>query len=57
MGVKLLDIKNRTYYFWDDTRNIENFDPNLLKVDNKESSVGITIYYIEYITKNCVQYY
>ena len=46
MGVKLLDIKNRTFYFWDDTINIENFDPNLLKVDKKESSVGITIYYL-----------
>ena len=51
MGVKLLEVKNRTYYFWDDTINIENFDPKLLKVDKKESSVGITIYYIRCITK------
>ena len=52
MGVQLLEIKNRTYYFWDNTINIENFNPALLKIDKKESSVGITIYYIGTLQKN-----
>ena len=51
MVVKLLEIKNRTYYFWDDTINIKDFNSELLKLDKKESSVGITIYYIGCITK------
>ena len=54
MGVQLLEIKNRTYYFWDNTINIENFNPALLKTYKKESSVGITIYYIGYTTKKPV---
>ena len=44
MVVKLLEIKNRTYYFWEDTINIKNVNPGLLKLDKKEPSVGITIY-------------
>ena len=51
MGIKLLEIKNRTYYFWDDTILITDFDPKLLKLDKKESPTDITIYYIVYITK------
>ena len=51
MVVKLLEMKNRTYYFWDDTINIKDFNSELLKLDKKESSVGITIYYIGCITK------
>ena len=35
MGTKLkeIDIKNRTYYFFDDVINIKNFDPNKIKKD------------------------
>ena len=51
MVVKLLEMKNRTYYFWDDTILITDFDPKLLKLDKKESPTGIAIYYIGYITK------
>ena len=54
MVVKLLEIKSRTYYFWDDTINIKDFVPRLLELDKKESSVGITIYYIGYITKKAI---
>ena len=50
MGAKLLEIKNRGYYFWDDTIYIENFNPELLKIDKKISSIGINIYYIQWIT-------
>ena len=50
MVPKQLNIKNRTYYFWDDQINIKNFNPALLKLD-KKSSVGANIYYIGYVTK------
>ena len=33
--VKDIDIKNRTYYFFDDIINIKKFDPNNIKIDEK----------------------
>ena len=30
-----MDIKNRTFYFFDDIINIKNFDPNDIKIDEK----------------------
>ena len=48
--IKQMDIKNRTYYFYDGMINIKNFDPNLLKLD-KKTSKHIAIYYIGYVTK------
>ena len=33
--VKQINIKNRTYYFYNNMINIENFEPNLLKIDRK----------------------
>ena len=48
--IKDINIKNRTYHFYDDMFNIKDFDPNLLKLD-KNSFKKITIYYIGYITK------
>ena len=50
MVTKQLNIKNRTYYFWNDLINIKNFNPALLKLD-KKSSIGANIYYIGYVTK------
>ena len=47
--VKQIDIKNRTYYFYNDMSNIKNFDPILLKMDRK-SYKDIGIYNIGYIT-------
>ena len=32
---KQINIKNRTYYFYDDIIDIENFDSNLLKIRQK----------------------
>ena len=46
--VKQIDIKNRTYYFYNDI-NLENFKSNLLKID-KKSYKDIGIYNIGYIT-------
>ena len=48
-GVKQINIKNRTYYYYNDIINIKNCDPILLKIDRK-SYKNIDIYNIEYIT-------
>ena len=53
--VKDIDIKNRTYYFFDDIINIKNFDPNDIKIDEK-SSKSILIYYIRYVTIKVLKY-
>ena len=45
-----MNIKNRTYYFYNDLINIKDFDPKLLKLD-KKSFKKIGVYYIGYITK------
>ena len=46
--VKQINIKNRTYYFYNDMINIKNFDQILLKIDRK-SYKNIGIYNIGYI--------
>ena len=40
-----MNIKNRTYYFYNDLINIKDFDPKLLILD-KKSYKNIHIYYI-----------
>ena len=47
--VKQINIKNRTYYFYKDIIDLENFDSSLLKL-NKKSYKDIGIYSIGYIT-------
>ena len=32
-SIKETNIKNRTYYFFDDMINIKNFDTNRIKID------------------------
>ena len=39
---KKINIKNCTYYVFDEMINIKNFDPDQIKIDNKY----IIIYYI-----------
>ena len=46
--IKNIDIKNRTYYFYNGIINIEEFNSKLLKID-KKSYKDIDIYYIGYI--------
>ena len=46
---KQINIKNRTYYFYNDQINLKNFDTRLLKTDKKDSK-EIDIYYIGYAT-------
>ena len=48
-GVKQIEIKSRTYYFYNDMINLKNFESNLLKID-KKSYKNIGIYNIGYIT-------
>ena len=45
--VKQIDIKYRTYYFYN-IINLKDFESNLLKIDKKHYK-GINIYYIGYI--------
>ena len=47
--VKQINIKNRTYYFYNDIIDLKNFDARLLKVDKKDYK-EIDIYYIGYVT-------
>ena len=44
-----IEIKNHTYYFFDDIINMKNLDPNKIKIDEK-SYKNILIYYIRYTT-------
>ena len=34
-GTRQINIKNRTYYFYNDQINLTDFDASLLKVDKK----------------------
>ena len=47
--IKQIEIKNRTYYFYNDMINLKMFASNLLKIDKKHYK-GIDIYYLGYIT-------
>ena len=46
--IKQINIKNRTYYFYDDISDLKDFDAKLIKTD-KKSYKNIDIYYIGYI--------
>ena len=48
-NVKELNIKNRTFYYFNDIINIKDFHSNLSRIDNKQYK-DIDIYYIGYIT-------
>ena len=47
--IRQINIKNRTYYFYNDQINLKDFDARLLKVDKKDYN-EIDIYYICYAT-------
>ena len=49
--IKQINIKNRTYYFYNDIIDLKNFDVRLLKIDKKPYK-NIGIYNIGYITIN-----
>ena len=54
-NIKEINIKNRTYYFFDDMIKITDFNPDSLKID-KKSNTDIDIYYIGYITMKNFDY-
>ena len=47
--VKELNIKSRTYYYFNDIIDIQGFQSNLLKIEKKQYK-DMSIYYIGYIT-------
>ena len=47
---KQINIKNQTYYFYNDIIDLKNFDAGLFKID-KKSYKDINIYKIGYATK------
>ena len=47
--LKDMNIKNHTYYHFDDVINIKNYDLNNIKIDEK-SYKDIFLYYIGYLT-------
>ena len=49
--VKQINIKNRTYYFYNDIINLKNFESKLLIIDEK-SYKNIGIYNIGYVITN-----
>ena len=55
-NIKQINITNRTYYFFNDMINIEDFDSNLLKID-KRSYKNIDIYHVGYITMKSISDY
>ena len=47
--VKYIDIKNRTYYFFNDIINIKFFDPDKIKID--ENLYKSILIYTLFLTK------
>ena len=47
--VKQINIKNQTYYFYNDKIDLKNSDARLLKIDKKDYK-EIDIYQISYVT-------
>ena len=55
-NIKQINIKNGTYYFFNDMINIKESDSNQLKID-KKSYKNTGIYYIRYITTKSISDY
>ena len=47
--VKQINMKNPTYYFYNNKIDLKNFDAKLIKI-NKKDYIEIDIYYINYAT-------
>ena len=47
--VRQINIKNQTYYLYNDQINLKDFDARFLKIDKKDCN-EIDIYYIGYVT-------
>ena len=51
MTTKQLNIKNRSYYFYNDLINVLNFEASNLKLDKKKTWKDIDIYFIGHVYK------
>ena len=49
MDIKLLQIKTKTNYKWDDIVHINDFDVNSLEIIKRELKIDTNIYYIGYV--------
>ena len=49
MVIKSLKIKNQSYYYWNDITFIDDFNIKFLKINKRESRIGVDIYYISYV--------
>ena len=47
--IRQINIKNRTYYFYNDQINVKNFGASMLKI-GKKNYKQIEVYYIGYVT-------
>ena len=45
--IKQINLKNRTYYFYNDIINLDEFDGSKVKVDKKKFN-DIDIYYLDF---------
>ena len=50
MATKQLNIKNRSYYLFNDLINVLNFEASNLKLD-KKTWISLDLYYIGYVEK------
>ena len=44
-NIKQINIKNRTYYFFNDMINIKDFDPSLIKIGKKSFKKWYLLYW------------
>ena len=45
--IRQINIKNKTYYFYNDQINLKDFDARLLKIDEKDyNEIDIYYYYM-----------
>ena len=51
--IKQIDIKNRTYHFYNDIIDLDEFGGSKIKVDKNEDDIGI--YYLGYEYKKKLQ--
>ena len=49
--IKEITIKNRTYYFYNDIINLDEFDESKIKIDKKDFN-DVDIYHLSYEHKN-----
>ena len=49
MVFKSLKIKNESYDYWNDIIFIDDFNIKFLKINKRESRIGVDVYYISYV--------